>query len=256
MQTAKAFDPGIVPSDYPIPEPNSPFSIPLSISLPTLLLAGGVSFAVLISFFPVFSIADELLAQMPPDGVAKARENAFARNRFTNALLAVSVVSLAVTILLPAGLIFAKRVRHSALSYLIPVAVASSFIACVGVLLAHAIMELTSSATLGMTRTMLAHWIEFGLFGVAVGTSIGFAIGDRAIAIDACKKGLLAGLIAATVFDLISVAMPRIRIDVLIPGGVLRGTQDPILIVIWVMFLLLPLAIAFRSIGQKPKQAN
>ena len=237
-------------------ESNSAFAIPLSISLPILLIVGGAAFAVLNSEFPVFVIAEELQAQMPPDGVAKVRETAFARCRLTNSLLAVSTISLAVAILLPAALILTKRVHRRAFQYLIPVAVGSSLVSCIGVLLGHAVMELTGSQTLGMTRTFLAHWFEFGLFGVGIGMSAGMALGDRKLAMDASQKGLVTGLIAATVFDLMSVVLPHVRIDTLIPGGVLWGTHDSTLIAMWVAFLLLPLAIGLRKLGPKPKKAT
>ena len=211
----------------------------------------GISFAVLNSVFPVWVIAQELLAQMPPEGVAKVREVAFARSRLTNTLLAVSVISLTIAILLPTALILAKRVQPSAFAYLIPRAVFSSLVACLGVLLGHAVMELTTSYTLGMTRTFLAHWFEFGLFGVAIGLSVGLATGNRKLVADACMKGLITGLISATIFDLASIVMPRARLDALIPGGVLWGSHDSTLIVMWVSFLILPLAIGLRSIGPR-----
>jgi hypothetical protein len=168
----------------------------------------------------------------------------------------VATISLAIGILLPAALIFAKRVHRRALLYLIPVAVGCSIVACIGVLLAHAIMELTSSSTLGMTRTFLAHWFEFGLFGVGVGMSVGLALGNRKLAMDACQKGLITGLLAATIFDLSSIVMPQARLDSLIPGGVLWGTHDSMLIAMWVAFLILPLAFGLRRIGPKPIKAN
>lgn len=256
MQTADTVDAGINANDNRvIPETNSVFAIPLSISVPVLLVVGAISFALLNSVFPVFVIAEELLAQMPPEGVASVRENAFARCRLTNTLLVMSTISLAVAILLPAALILAKRVHRRALTNLIPVAVGSSLVSCSGVLLAHAVMELTTPSMLGMTRTFLAHWFVFGLFGVAIGMSIGFATGDRKLATDACQKGLLTGLLAGTVFDLLSVVMPQARLDTLIPGGVLWGTHDSMLIAMWVIFLLLPLAIGLRSIGQKPAKS-
>ncbi len=238
------------------PELTSAFVIPLSISLPILLLVIGATFAVLNSAFPVFVIAQELLAQMPPDGVAKVRETAFARCRLTNTMLAVSTISLGLAILLPATLIITKRVHRRAVQYLIPVAVASSLVSCIGVLLGHAVMEFTASHTLGMTRTFLAHWFEFGIFGAGIGMSVGMAIGDRQLTMNACQQGLVTGLIAATVFDLISVVLPHARIDTLIPGGVLWGTHESMLIAMWVAFLLLPLAIGLRKIGQKAKSTR
>ena len=237
-------------------ELNSVLTIPVSISLPILLVVGCAAFAILNSVFPMFVITGELLTQMPPDGVAKVRETAFARCRLTNSLLAVSTISLAVAILLPTTLILTKRIHRRAFKYLIPVAVGSSLVACSGVLLGHTVMELTSSHTLGMTRTFLAHWFEFGLFGVGIGMSVGMAIGDRKLAMDALQKGLVTGLIAATIFDLMSVVMPNVRIDTLIPGGVLWGTHDSTLIAMWVAFLLLPLAVGLRKLGPKPQKAN
>ena len=73
---------------------------------------------------------------------------------------------------------------------------------------------------------------------------------------DALQKGLVTGLIAATIFDLMSVVLPHVRIDTLIPGGVLWGTHDSTLIAMWVAFLLLPLAIGLRKLGPKPKKAT
>jgi hypothetical protein len=257
MQPANTADVHIDSMQEPVnPESTSALAIPWSISLPVLLVVGSVSFAVLNSAFPVFVIAQELLAQMPPDGVAKVRETAFARCRLTNTMLAVSTISLGLAILLPATLIITKRVHQRAVQYLIPVAVASSLVSCIGVLLGHAVMELTASHTLGMTRTFLAHWFEFGIFGAGIGLSVGMAIGNRELAINACQKGLVTGLIAATIFDLISVVLPHARIDTLIPGGVLWGSHDSTLIAMWVAFLLLPLAIGLRKIGQKAKSTR
>ncbi len=266
MQSSNAADPilqsGLSQSpDFQVGENQlgsaaNPLAIPLSLTLPVVLVFGIVAFWLLNSLFPVFIIAEELRRPFPPDGVALVREIAFARARLTNTLLAFSCLTFALTVVLPIALVLAKRVQAKSIQYTVGIALGCSLLACIGVLLAHAVMELTTSHSLGITRTFVAHWLEFGFFGLAVGLAAGYPIGGWRIALDAAQRGLVAGLISATVFDLTSVVVPRFRLDSLIPGGVLWGSRDSVLIAIWVAFLLIPLAIAFQSIGTKrPEKA-
>jgi hypothetical protein len=227
--------------------------IPLVVSVPTILVVSVIFFTVLNYLFPVFIIAEELRRPFPPDGIAAVREIAFARCRLTNTLLAIASVTLVLAIVLPLAMILTKRFPQQALRNLIPVAVASSAVACLGVLLGHAVMEFTTPQGLGITRTFLAHWFEFGFLGTAIGLSIACAIGNAKLGIDICIKGMITGLIAATLFDLVSVVMPQTRLDTLIPGGALWGSHDTFLIGLYVAFLLPPLALGFRKFEQKAK---
>ena len=222
--------------------------IPLGLGLGVLFGVSIVYFSVLNGLFPVFRIADQLLKQFPPEGVASVRETAFARCRLTNSLLAIATCSFATGLLLPSSLILIKRIERSALAYLIPGAVGSALLACVGVGLAHCVMEFTSSTSLGITKTFLTHWIEFGFFGAGIGVAVGIALSDVNGAV---QRGLVTGLISATLFDLISVVMPQTRLDSLIPGGVLWGSHDSTVIAMWVGFLLLPLGIGMQKLGVK-----
>lgn len=227
--------------------------IPLGISVPTILAVSLILFAALNFVFPVFIIAEELRRPFPPDGIAAVREIAFARCRLTNTLLAIATVTLVLAIALPLAMILTKRFPHSALKNLIPVAVLSSALASLGVMLGHAVMEYTTPQGLGITRTFLAHWFEFGFLGAAVGLSIAVALGNAKLGTDICIKGLLTGLIAATLFDLVSVVMPQTRLDTLIPGGALWGSHDTSLIALFVAFLLGPLALGFRKFEKTPR---
>lgn len=229
--------------------------LPLSISISVLFVVGCLAFLVLNFVFPVFVIADELLAPTPPEAVAVAREKAFARARLTNSLLAFSVISFIVATAWPTGLVLMKRLPKHAMRYLIPTALGSAFIACLGVVFGHLVMELTTSFTMGMTRTFLAHWLVFSFFGLAIGMAIGVAIGDRKITSEACQRGFVTGLISATVFDLISVVIPKAQVDTLFPGGVLWGGRDAMIVAAWVGLLLMPLAFALRKLGNSPAKS-
>jgi len=227
--------------------------MPLAISLPILFLVAVVSFLLLHYAFPIFVIDNALHAQNPPDPVAVAREKAFSRARLTNSLLAFSTISFIVAIALPASLILTKRIHQNAIRYLIPIAVGSALVSCLGVFFGHLVMELTTSYTLGMTRTFIGHWLVFGFFGLAIGMAVGLAIGGQKLVAQACQQGFITGLIAATLFDLMSVVVPRAQIDSLFPGGVLWGGRDALVVASWVGLLLLPLAIGLRKFGKRTK---
>lgn len=223
-------------------------SLPLAISLPILLVVAILWFLILNYVFPIFVIADELLGQQPPDPIAVAREKAFSRARLTNSLLAFATIAFVVATVWPVSLVLMKRIPSIGIRYLMPVALVSVLIACLGVVFGHLVMELTNPQTLGITRTFLGHWLVFGFFGLAIGFAMGVAMGGRKLVGKACERGIMTGLISATIFDLLSAVSPRSQIDSLFPGGVLWGGRDPWVVAAWIGLLLLPLAFGLRNV--------
>lgn len=218
--------------------------IPFLPTLIILLAVGGSLLALLFTVFPLFIPAAELLRPFPPDEIAVARESAFRQGRLTNSLAALGLGSLVISSLLPASLLVMGHAPRRATKSVIGYAIVSALLACVGVGLAHLLMESTTQASFGITRTFIAHWLEFTLFGAGVGLAVGAAVGGRSGAVDRAQRGAIAGFLGATTFDLICVLLPRVQVDSLVPGGVLWGNKDLTPLALWVATLLLGLAIA------------
>ena len=217
--------------------------------LGSMLVSSAIAFVIGLQFFPVFGPPAELLIPTPPPEIAVAREASFWRCRLANSQILISGV-LAVI----AGGLWASFAGRIGVVPFLKGALSASAICAVGVFLAHLVMETRVDPDFEMYRTVASQVVMMAFLGLGLGVALGWGQGSKHSISQYGLNGFVAGIAAALAFIVIaSLFLSDSQTDVLVPGGILLGNKDPVLLAVWfgVMALVFTLIIPKQSSSKK-----
>ena len=153
-----------------IPTKSRASLLPRPTVIALFLVVGGLLFGLVSVAFPLFFPGPELLVTFPPDEIVTARERAFSIGRIGNAGLALGLCMFVSALLIP--FVAQKSASRRSVPSVLISALISTTITCIGTLLAFLLMEYTTPNMLGISRTFMAHWLQFAAFGAGIAALI------------------------------------------------------------------------------------
>lgn len=215
----------------------------------SILLSSVVAGVIGLQLFPLFEPPEKLLIPTPPPEIAVAREASFWKCRLANS----QVLIAGIFAVLAGGLWAVSLGRKSPVTFL-KGAVSASAICAAGVFLGHLIMEIRVEPNYEMYKTVASQVVMMAFLGLGLGVALGWGQGSKPWIIQYGQNGFVAGIAAAVIYIAVtSLLLSDSQTDVLVPGGVLKGNKDPVLLAVWfsIMAVIFSLIIPKQSKSKK-----
>ncbi|MCU0959960.1 MAG: hypothetical protein MUF48_07625 [Pirellulaceae bacterium] len=207
------------------------------------LVAGGILIGLVNAMFPIVDVPAELLVRFPPPEIAVAREASIKQTNMVNAMAALGILGLLMSGFLGLGEAAARGFGGGTMRRLVPGMVLATGVGCLSGIVGQLLVQQLHSPDGDMAPVIMTFLVQagmLGLFGIGLGAALGFVAQGVSGVGTVMVSGLLAGLLAAFFFPVVSTfAAPDLHTEVVMPGGVLRGQRHIVGLVLYIGLIVI-----------------
>jgi hypothetical protein len=227
-------------------------------SLTLSVIAGAIVVMFVMAFFPIFAIPDELMIPFPPPEIAQARGARTAEVRLQNAVVFTATLGLMLSLFIGTGTAITRRFAGNTVPMLIGgVVLATAVSAASGAVGYYLLQSVRSMDSLvPIAQTFIVQACMLGLIGAVVAFAAGLVSGNVSAAANNIVSGIMAALVAAFLFPLISsFAMPKLFTEGVIPGAgyMQKAGKDFLGLTLYVSLFVVALGLLI-PLGSRPKK--